>query len=109
MSTRRSSPLSSKKLSSWVRPGVRDMRAKALRPVSALTSDDLPTLERPAIAISGNVAGRSPSIFDAPQMKSQGPANRRRPDSRKSGSLTQAYLRCYFFFAPEQAGEFVPH
>src|SRR6478736_4066972 len=108
MSTSRNCPFSSKKLSSCVRPGVRDMRASVLRPVSALISDDLPTLERPATAISGKLAGGSPSIFDAPQMNSQGPANRRRPDSRKSGSLTQAYLRCYFFFAPERAGEIVP-
>src|SRR5947209_6824366 len=84
------------------------MRASVLRPVSALISEDLPTLERPATAISGNVAGGRPSIFDAPQMNSQEPANRRRPSSRKSGSLTQAYLRCYFFFAAEDAGEIVP-
>jgi hypothetical protein len=64
-----------------VRPGVRDIRANVLRPVSALTSDDFPTLERPATAISGSVAGGSPSIFDAPQMNSQGPAKRRRPAS----------------------------
>src|SRR5438270_7643765 len=108
MSTRRSSPFSSKKLSSCVRPGVRDMRASVLRPVSALISDDLPTLERPATAISGNVAGGKPSIFEATQMNSPGPANRRRPDSRKSGPLTQAYLRCYFFFAPEHGGEIIP-
>ena len=55
MSTSRSrtgSP-TSKKFSSWVRPGVLEVRARALRPVSRLSSDDLPTLERPAKAISG--------------------------------------------------------
>ena len=40
-------------MSSCVRPGVRDVRASAVRPVSALTSEDLPTFERPAKAISG--------------------------------------------------------
>ena len=42
----------SKKLSSCVRPGVCEVRASVLRPVSALTRLDLPTLERPAKAIS---------------------------------------------------------
>ena len=46
----------SKKLSSRVRPGVFDARARSRVPVSALMSEDLPTLERPAKAISG-VAG----------------------------------------------------
>ena len=41
-----------KKISSCVRPGVREVRASALRPVSALIRLDLPTLERPAKAIS---------------------------------------------------------
>ena len=40
-------------MSSWVRPGVRDVRARLKRPVSALMSEDLPTFERPAKAISG--------------------------------------------------------
>src|SRR5580700_10388426 len=42
-----------KKIRSWVRPGVLDVRASVRRPVSAFTRDDLPTLERPAKAISG--------------------------------------------------------
>ena len=41
-----------KKISSWVRPGVCEVRASAFRPVSALIRLDLPTLERPAKAIS---------------------------------------------------------
>ena len=41
-----------KKISSWVRPGVCEVRASARRPVSALIRLDLPTLERPANAIS---------------------------------------------------------
>ena len=55
MSTSRSrtgSP-TSKKLSSCVRPGVFEVRARLLRLVSRLSSEDLPTLERPAKAISG--------------------------------------------------------
>ena len=55
MSTSRSASGSptSKKLSSCVRPGVFEVRASPLRLVSALSSEDLPTLERPAKAISG--------------------------------------------------------
>src|SRR5258708_2906692 len=41
-----------KKISSCVRPGVWEVRASARRPVSALIRLDLPTLERPATAIS---------------------------------------------------------
>ena len=33
-------------LSSWVRPGVLEVRARLVVPVSALSSDDFPTLER---------------------------------------------------------------
>ena len=36
-----------------VRPGVFDVRARPLRPASRLSSVDLPTFDRPAIAISG--------------------------------------------------------
>ena len=45
----------SNKLSSCVRPGVFDVRASLLRLVSALSSELLPTFERPANAISGDV------------------------------------------------------
>ena len=50
-----------KKISSWVRPGVCEVRASALRPVSALIRLDLPTLERPAKAISSPRIGGSTS------------------------------------------------
>jgi len=52
MSTMRSgASAASKMLSSCVRPGVFEVRARLVVPVSALISDDLPTLERPANAI----------------------------------------------------------
>src|SRR2546422_11194898 len=47
---RRSS--AAKNTSSWVRPGVCEVLARPLRLVSALMRLDLPTLERPAKAIS---------------------------------------------------------
>src|ERR1700749_4083005 len=54
MSTRRRPTVfgPSKKINSWVGPGVCEVRASALRLVSALIRLDLPTLERPANAIS---------------------------------------------------------
>ena len=49
-------------MSSCVRPGVREIRASARRPVNALTRLDLPTLERPAKATSTpSRTGRTPS------------------------------------------------
>ena len=51
-----SSP-SAKKLSSRVRPGVCDVRAKVFLLVSALSSEDFPTFDRPAKAISGGPSG----------------------------------------------------
>src|SRR5437867_2069026 len=42
-----------KKLICCVRPGVLLTRARPWRPARELSSDDLPTLERPANAISG--------------------------------------------------------
>jgi hypothetical protein len=65
MSTMVSRSPSAKKISSWVRPGVCEVRASAVRPVSALISDDLPTLERPAKAISGAPIGGRPSDLAA--------------------------------------------
>ena len=41
-----------------VRPGVFEVRASARRPTSRLSSVDLPTLERPAMAISGGPGRR---------------------------------------------------
>ena len=62
MSTSVSAGSPAKKISSWVRPGVCEVRASALRPVSALIRLDLPTLERPAKAISTPRALGSDSI-----------------------------------------------
>ena len=86
MSTRVSRPPSAKKISSCVRPGVCEVRASVVRPVSALISDDLPTLERPAKAISGAPIGGRPSDLAAAKKKSQGPANSLRPASIASGA-----------------------
>src|SRR5439155_12408631 len=52
-----------KKLTRRVRPGVRDTRASPLRSARKLSSDDLPTLERPQNATSGSsgsTGGQSP-------------------------------------------------
>src|SRR6185295_16368321 len=87
MSTSRSPELSgpSKKISSWVRPGVCEVRASALRPVSALIRLDLPTLERPANAISmPRMAGNTASE-PAAAMKRHSLANSLRPRSISSG------------------------
>ena len=54
-----------KKISSCVRPGVCEVRASARRPVSALIRLDLPTLERPAKAISMPRIGGSASTEPA--------------------------------------------
>ena len=65
-----------KKISSCVRPGVLDVRASALRPVSALIRLDLPTFERPASAIS---AARTPTC--------SGACSRLRPASPDPGMI----------------------
>ncbi len=70
-----------KKISSWVRPGVREMRARFLRPVSALSRLDLPTLERPASAISVPRIFGSETADPAAAANCHSPANRRRPAS----------------------------
>jgi hypothetical protein len=49
-------PSTSKKLMFAVRPGVLETLARALRPTSLLSSDDLPTFERPAKETSGSSA-----------------------------------------------------
>src|ERR1700761_5086052 len=89
MSTSRNAALPgiSKKISSWVRPGVCEVRASALRPVSALMSEDLPTLERPAKAISTPAIGGSVSIEGEAQMNCQSPANSFRPASISFASM----------------------
>ena len=57
-----------------MRPGVFDVRASPLRPTSALISDDLPTFERPAKAISGGPSGGRNFIAGTPRMNTQGDA-----------------------------------
>src|SRR5206468_9642318 len=56
-------------------------RAKARRPVRALISDDLPTLERPANATSMPRDAGSASKTPAAATKFHSPANSRRPSS----------------------------
>src|SRR5580704_6791448 len=79
MSVRTSRPEPPKKISCWVRPGVFEVRASARRPVSALIRLDLPTLERPANAISGALIGGTESSPPAAEIKSHAPANNSRP------------------------------
>src|SRR5215468_4428984 len=90
MSTSRRSgfPGISKKISSWVRPGVCEVRARLLRPVSALIRLDLPTLERPAKAISSPAIGGNCSIAGAAQTNCQSPANSFRPASISLASVS---------------------
>src|SRR6478735_4091452 len=74
----------SKKLSSWVRPGVFDVRASALRFVSAFNSDDLPTFDRPANATSGT-AGSGRNCSPGPDFRNSiGPAKSLRARSLMS-------------------------
>src|SRR6266702_2852242 len=97
MSTSRRSPLpgTSKKISSWVRPGVCEVRASALRPVSALIRLDLPTLERPAKAISSPAIGGSVAIEGEAQMNCQSRANSFRPASISSASVSSVMRAVY--------------
>src|SRR6202035_1924498 len=81
MSTSASRSGPPKKISCGVRPGVFEVRASARRPVSALIRLDLPTLERPANAISGAPIGGTESSPPPAEMKTHAPANRRRPAS----------------------------
>ena len=53
-----------------MRPGVFDVRASAFCSTSALISDDLPTLERPAKAISIGPSGGRNFIAGTPRMRS---------------------------------------
>ena len=80
-------------MSSCVRPGVRDVRASAARPVSALMSDDLPTFDRPAKAISGAPIGGKPSERAAAKTNSHSPANSLRPASIQSGATVPSLIR----------------
>src|SRR6185437_13229264 len=79
MSTSVSGPPPVKKINSWVRPGVCEVRASALRLVSALIRLDFPTLERPANAISTPAAGGSVSYEPAAVRKRHSAANSLRP------------------------------
>src|SRR5258705_13482660 len=110
MSTRVSFDGAVKKISSCVRPGVCDVRASARRPVSALIRLDLPTLERPAKAISTPRIGGSASTDPAAQANCQSPANSLRPASVSARVKEEARAgassfmttcrshRCHFFF-----------
>src|SRR5262249_36691001 len=95
MSTSRSPALPgiSKKISSWVRPGVCEVRARLLRPVSALIREDLPTLERPAKAISRPAIGGRVSIEGEAQTNCQSPANSFRPASISFASMSPVMRR----------------
>src|SRR5262245_6695153 len=116
MSTSASGEGEVKKISSWVRPGVCEVRARARRPVSALIRLDLPTLERPAKAISTPRIGGKASGPPAAAANCQSPANSLRPASISSGEEREAEVAgtapealratsrsrlCHFFF--EQA------
>src|SRR5690606_24548599 len=82
----------SKKFSSCVRPGVTEVRAIARRPVSALSSEDLPTFERPAKAIPGaSGSGRNLSC-GAESRNSTRPENSRLA-SRARSSLSPIPVR----------------
>src|SRR5215216_4587399 len=70
-----------KNTSSCVRPGVCEVRASALREVSALIRLDLPTLERPANAISTPFIGGSRPIVPTAALNCQSAANSLRPAS----------------------------
>src|SRR6202790_2043214 len=98
MSTSRKPALSGpwKKISSWVRPGVCEVRASALRPVSALIRLDLPTLERPAKATSMPAIGGSVSIEGEAQKNCQSPAKSFRPCSISSASMSVVMRRLSF-------------
>ena len=72
---------SKEKISCLVRPGVCEVLARVVRPVSALTREDLPTFDRPAKAISGRLIGGRAGRFWAAAMKSHCPANKSRPAS----------------------------
>src|ERR1700722_2704246 len=88
----------SKKISSWVRPGVCEVRARPLRPVSALISEDLPTLERPAKAISLTVGGGKLESIEAAVAKSHGRRKRSSPCLSAVSSVTLSiFTRCFLF------------
>src|SRR5262245_7869970 len=83
-------PSAPKKLSSCVRPGVLEVRAKAFWPTRALISDDLPTLERPAKAISTPLAGGRDAIELLPARNRHGLAKSSRPASTEAAASVSA-------------------
>src|SRR6266700_183785 len=94
-----------KKINCWVLPGVLDVRANACRPVSALISEDLPTLERPAKAISGPVDRAAPptrrarprtSIVRRTSVERLRSPQRKNPVSASLGSLDPAQSTCHW-------------
>src|SRR5882757_8173882 len=99
MSTSRNSAFfgPSKKISSWVRPGVCEVRASALRPVSALIRLDLPTLERPANATSMLAIGGRVSIDGEAQTNCHSPAKSFRPSSISFASVSAVMRRGFPF------------
>src|SRR5262249_19851646 len=84
MSTTPSGPPAVKKISSWVPAGGWEVRGSALRLVSALIRLDLPTLERPAKAISTPCIGGSDSNEAAADRKRHSAAKSLRPVSLSS-------------------------
>jgi hypothetical protein len=92
-----------KNTGSWVRPGVRDGRASALRAQSALIRLDLPTLERPAKAISMPRIGGSDAIDPAAAANCHSPANNLRPASISSvESAASMAFRSFIKPAPKR-------
>src|SRR5258708_587207 len=81
MSTSVVAPPRSKKFNWRVRPGVLEVRARLVRPVSAFNRLDLPTLERPAKAISTAPIGGKASSWSAPKKNWHSRANKSRPAS----------------------------
>src|SRR6202035_2436896 len=73
--------------------GVCEVRASALRPVSALIRLDLPSLERPAKATSMPAIGGSVSIDGEAQKNCQSPANSLRPCSISFASISALMRR----------------
>src|SRR5690606_19097714 len=70
------------------RPGVLDVRASPFLPTSALISDDLPTLERPAKAISAGPSGGRNLSDGTPRMNTHGWLKRPRAASLSTGVVT---------------------
>ena len=74
-----------KKLSSRVRPGVTETRARLVRPASALIRLDLPTFERPAKATSARPSFGRSATLTTPLTKVQGPLNSASPLASSAG------------------------